>query len=245
MHRGISGLTALVLLSVSSRLEASCIEPAQLAHSAVSITRYFDETERAAAHRGVIGASGTAWFLSPTTIVTAEHVSAGMMLTSEWKPLDIGNGDGTRSVPARLARVMGRSAEKLAVIELQSEFPAARRTEIRKAPLAPEDQVVTLAYRDGHARVVGGRFVKYGEDERFAGAALLEMFDGNDRLAVDHGASGAPVFDCDGRVAAVVTTVITQTLPGVLGTMRISTAWGMPNVLSVPIQALEDYSEAR
>jgi len=27
--------------------------------------------------------------------------------------------------------------------------------------------------------------------------------------------------------------------------MRISTAWGMPNVVSVPIQALEDYSEAR
>jgi hypothetical protein len=244
MHRATLGLTALVLLSASGRLEASCIEPAQLAHSAVSITRYYDEAERAA-HPGVIGTRGTAWFLSPTSIVTAEHVSAGMMLTAEWKSLDISEGDDTRSVPARVARVTGRGAEKLAVLELQSEFPGAQRAAIRTAPLAPEDHVVTLAYRDGRPRVVGGRFVKYGEDERFAGAALLEMFDGNDRLAVDHGASGAPVYDCDGRLAAVVTTVITQTLPGLSGRMRVSTPWGTPNVLSVPIQALEEYSEAR
>jgi hypothetical protein len=244
MHRTTLGLTALVLLSVSGRLEASCIEPAQLAHSTVSITRYYDEAERAA-RPGVIGASGTGWFLSPTTIVTAEHVSAGMKLTTEWKSLDISEGDNVRSIPARIARVTGRGAEKLAVLELQSEFPGARRAAIRTGPLAPEDQVVTLAYRDGRPRVVGGRFVKYGEDERFAGAALLEMFDGNDRLAIDHGASGAPVYDCDGRIAAVVTIVITQTLPGLSGAIRTSTAWGTPNVLSTPVQALEEYSEAR
>src|SRR5215472_5923662 len=179
--RGRNLAWILVVLSVSAtRLEAACIEPAQLAHSAVSITRYFDEAERAA-HPGVIGTSGTAWFLSPTTIVTAEHVSAGMMLTTEWKSLDIRDGDDIRSIAVRIARVTGRGAEKLAVLELQSEFPGVRRGAIRTAPLASEDQVVTLAYRNGRPRVVGGRFVKYGEDERFAGAALLEMFDGNDR----------------------------------------------------------------
>ena len=47
---------------------------------------------------------------------------------------------------------------------------------------------------------------------RLAGAALLEMHDGNDRLVLDHGASGAPVLDCEGRVVAVVSTLITQTL---------------------------------
>jgi hypothetical protein len=71
------------------------------------------------------------------------------------------------------------------------------------------------------------------------------MFDGNDRLAVDYGASGAPVYDCDGRIAAVVTTVITQTFPGMSGRIRVSTAWGTPNVLSVPVEALKEYSEAR
>jgi hypothetical protein len=77
MHRRTFGLIALIWLSLSSRLEAACIDPAQLSHAAVSITRYFDDAERAA-KPDVIGTRGTAWFLSPTTIVTAEHVSAGM-----------------------------------------------------------------------------------------------------------------------------------------------------------------------
>src|SRR5262249_10810567 len=202
--------------------------------------------ERAAAKPGLIGTRGTAWFLSPTTVVTAEHVSAGMMLSAQdWKPIEIGDGDEVRSVPARVDRVIGTGTEKLAVLALQSEFPGARSGAIRTAPLAPEDQVVTFAYADGRPRVVGGRFVKYGDDERLAGAALLEMFDGNDRLAIDFGASGAPVFDCAGRVAAVVSTVITQTLPGWSGLMRVSTAWGTPNVLSVPVQTLEEFSQAR
>jgi hypothetical protein len=244
--RGRTLLLALLLGSAfHTRLEASCIEPARLAHSAVSITRLFDDAERAA-RPGVIGASGTAWFLSPTTVVTAEHVSAGMRLSSEgWKALDVADGDDTRSIPARIARVIGTGAEKLAVIELKTGLPAARRAEIRTAPLAPDDEVTALAYPDGRRRVVGGRFVKYGDDGQLAGPALLELFDGNDRLAIDYGASGAPVFDCDGKIAAVVTTVITQTFPGVSGRIRISTAWGTPNVVSVPIQALKEYSEAR
>ena len=245
MYRGTLGLTALVLLSAATRLEASCIEPAQLAHAAVGITHYFDDGERAA-RPGFVGTSGTAWFLSPTSIVTAEHVSAGMMLTTrDWKLLEIRDGGDTRSVPARIASVIGPGAEKLAVLELQSEVPNAHSAASRPAPLMPEDQVVTFAYRDGRARIVGGRFVKYGDDERLAGAALLEMFDGNDRLAVDYGASGAPVYDCDGRIAAVVTTVITQTFSGMSGRIRVSTPWGTPNVLSVPIEALKEYSEAR
>jgi hypothetical protein len=58
--------------------------------------------------------------------------------------------------------------------------------------------------------------------------------------AVDHGASGAPVVDCEGRVAAVVTNVFTQSLVWASSQIRISTAWGMPNVVSVPVQALEE-----
>ena len=239
------GWILVVVFMFDTRLEASCIESAQLAHSAVSITRYFDEKERAASS-GVIGARGTAWFLSPATMVTAEHVSAGMKLTTQdWRALDVRHGDDGRSVAARVAYVTGSGAEKLAVIELQSEFPGARRAPIRTAPLTPEDQVVTIAYRDGRPRVVSGRFVKYGNDKTFAGAALLEMFDGDDRLAVDHGASGAPVFDCEGRVAAVVSIVITQNVWLPTGKMRVSTAWGTPNVVSVPIREMTEALQVR
>src|SRR5262249_37291254 len=150
-----------------------------------------------------------------------------------------------RSIPARVQRVVGFGAEKLAVLELQSAFSGARSAAIRLTPLDPEDRVVAFAYPHSQSRVVGGRFVEYGSDGAFAGVALLEMYDGDDRLAIDHGASGAPVYDCEGRVVAVVTTVMTQTIQWVTGQIRISTAWGSPNVLSVPIQVLKEYSEAR
>ena len=68
------------------------------------------------------------------------------------------------------------------------------------------------------------------------------MYEGDDRLVIDHGASGAPVVDCDGRVAAVVSNVFTQSLVWACRQIRSSTAWGMPNVVSVPVLALDDLS---
>ena len=90
-------------------------------------------------------------------------------------------------------------------------------------------------------RTTGGRFVRYGEGDRLAGTALLEMYDGNDRLVLGHGASGAPVADCAGRVVAVVSNLFTATIPFMSRVIRISTAWGSPNVVSVPIPALKKF----
>jgi hypothetical protein len=59
---------------------------------------------------------------------------------------------------------------------------------------------------------------------------------------LDHGASGAPVLDCDGRVVAVVSMTITQTVTLPTGAVRVSTAWQTPNVVSIPTQALTDLS---
>jgi trypsin-like peptidase len=241
--RGLSSILLFVLfLAAGSRAEAGCVDAASLTHSSVAITRYFDDAERAAARPGVSGAQGTAWFLSPTTLVTVAHVAEGMKLSTQvWKPIDIQDGDDMRSIAVRILYLSGAEQEKLAVLELQRPVAGARSVAIRTTPLVPEDPVVTLAYPDGRPRLVGGRFVKVGND-RLAGAAMLELYDGNDRLAVDHGASGAPVFDCEGRVAAVVSTVITQTLAWASNDIRISTAWGTPNVVSVPIGELKDLS---
>ena len=68
------------------------------------------------------------------------------------------------------------------------------------------------------------------------------MYDGNDRLVLDHGASGAPVVDCKGRAVAVVSNLFTTTLQFMSRAIRISTGWGTPNVVSVPIPALKDFS---
>ena len=206
--------------------------------------RHFDDAERDA-HPGRIGIRGTGWFLSSTTIVTVEHVTAAMMLSTEdWKPLEIVDGDDSQFIAARIQRLAGGQAEKLVVIELQRAVSAVRTVTIRREPLMPEEQVMTLAYPAGRPHLVGGRFVRFGDDGKLTGTALLEMYEGDDRLVIDHGASGAPVVDCDGRVAAVVSNVFTQSLAWGSREIRVSTAWGMPNVVSVPVQALEELSES-
>jgi hypothetical protein len=100
--------------------------------------------------------------------------------------------------------------------------------------------VVSFGYPGNRLRFAEGRFVQYGAGDDFPGFALLELYDGNDRLAVDYGASGAPVLDCNGRVVAVVSNVLTQTIEVPSRAIRISTAWQMPNVISVPVQEIKD-----
>jgi S1-C subfamily serine protease len=230
------------LLSVIQPVCAACIDAAQLAHTTVSIMRYFDDAERNE-RPGLVGVRGTGWFLSPRTIVTAEHVAAGMKLsTDEWKSLEIMDGDRSQFIAARIQRLAGAQAERLAVIELQRAVSDARSVTIRKEPLLPEEQVITLAYPAGHLQLVTGRFVRFGDDGKLTGMALLEFFEGDNRLIIDHGASGAPVIDCNGRVAAVVSNVFTQSIEWASHQIRISTAWGTPNVVSVPVQALDDPS---
>ena len=233
-------LILFLLLSVHSRAQTTCVDPTQLAYSTVSITRYFDEAERSG-RSNLAGIRGTGWFHSPNTIVTVEHVVTEMGLsTQEWKLLDITAVTGMQQISARILRFAGGRFERLAVIELQTDAPGARSAEIRMSPLSPEDRVLTIAYLQDDRRPVGGRFVEYGSDGRLAGAALLEMYEGNNRLIIDHGASGSPVFDCNGQITAVISTVITQVLNTPFGAKRISTAWGMPNVVSVPVRPLVD-----
>ncbi|MFZ0095261.1 MAG: serine protease [Pseudolabrys sp.] len=242
--RTCSALICLLLLSAQSRAETACVDLAQLAHSTVGITRYFDEAERNA-QPDLVGIHGTAWFQSPTIIVTAAHVASGMKLSAqEWKSLKLEDGADSQWISVRIGRLAGGHAEKLAVLELQTAVSTARSVAIRISPLAPEDRVVTFAYPNQRLHTVAGRFVQYVDNGRLAGTALFEIYEGDNRLVIDHGASGAPVFDCEGRVAAVISTVITQNLATPFGEMRIPTPWGSPNVVSVPVHQLMEFSKA-
>jgi len=229
----------IVFLGVASLADAACVDPATLTRSAVGITRMFDAAEAA---DGVIGVRGTGWFLSPTTVVTVEHVAAEMKLTRDgWRTIEIGAGAERQSISARIRHLAGNGAERIAVLELARAFAGAQSIALRMEPLMPDEPVVSLAYPGARLRVAGGRFVQYGDGDRVTGAALLEMYDGNDRLVLDHGASGAPVLDCAGRVVAVVSNLYVRTMRFLSQELRISTAWGDANVVSVPVPVLKDF----
>jgi hypothetical protein len=177
------GLLLLALLAISKGADAACVDPATLVHSTVNITREFAEDERKDAP-AILGIRGTAWFLSPRSVVTAAHVSEAMRLTAQdWKEIDLRERDRSATIPARILRVAGTQAEKMAVIELEAPFPGATALPIRAAPIVPEERLVSLAYPNGRLRFASGRFAEYGTGDRRAGMALIEMHDGNDRLA--------------------------------------------------------------
>jgi len=234
--------SVVILVVAGSRIEAACLDPPMFVHSTMSIARQFDK-EESKAQPGVVGIRGTGWFLSPRLIVTAAHVAEAMQLsTQEWKDVELRDGEINRSVAVRILHIAGLRVEKIAVLELRTAIPDAAVLQRRAEPLIPEEGVVSLAYPNSQLRVAGGRFVQYESDGKLAGSALLEMYDGNDRLVLDHGASGAAVLDCDGRVVAVVTTLITRTMSFMSNVIRISTAWNSPNVVAIPIQVLKDFS---
>src|SRR5262245_49491099 len=234
---------SFLLLCPPANAEADCIGASDLTSSVVSITRTFGKEEREE-NQGIRAIRGTAWFLSATSIVTAEHVAEAMKLSPEtWKLVEISDGKNRQFVPLRILHVAGARAEKIAVLELHAAAATARTLEPRMQPLAPQEQVVSLAYPGNRRRLATGRFVELGEEGRFTGGALFEMYDGDDRLVLDHGASGAPVVDCTGHVVAVVTNLFIQVLPLPFRHVRISTAWGQANVLAVPIHVLSSLAQ--
>ncbi len=177
----------------------------------------------------------TAWpapagFLAPACWSPWRMSRRGCVLSErEWKPVAFREGDAVETIDVRLQRIAGEGREKIALIETAAPLTSARPLALRKEPLTADEPVISRAYRSDRAHTAQGRFVEYSKHWKFAGGALFEIYDGDDRMALDYGASGAPVLDCAGRVVAVVANLLTQTI---LGQVRVSTAWSMPNVLT-------------
>jgi len=248
-------LVPMIVIAQCARAEDACIDPSTLAATTVSITRYFtaDENPRPS----LDGYRATAWFYGSTRyLVSIAHFvdDAPVLPRGEWRKVDVRQRDVTVQVSARLLAVVRALPEGFAIFELREPFPNAQTLKLREKPLSRNEPVLSIAYLD-RLRLAKGRFAEIAgssdiaRDDPFAkvrpGSGLFEMWDieerNNDRYVLDHGASGAPIVDCEGNVAAVASSILTQGNLYFAGReTKLTTPWGMANNTAALIQPLFD-----
>jgi hypothetical protein len=245
----------MMVIAQCARAEDACIDPSTLTATTVSITRYFTADEKPLP--SLEGYRATAWFYGSTRyLVSIAHFvdDAPVLPRGEWRKVDVRQRDVTVQVNARLLAVVRALPEGFALFELREPFPNAQTLKLREKPLSRNEPVRSIAYLDG-LRFAKGRFAEIAgsgdmpRDDPFAkvrpGSGLFEMWDieerNNDRYVLDHGASGAPIVDCEGNVAAVASSFVTQGSLYFAGReIRLTTPWGMANNTAALIQPLFD-----
>jgi hypothetical protein len=244
-----------MVIAQCARAEDACIDPSTLAATTVGITRYFTPEEKP--RPSIDGYQATAWFYRSTRhLVSIAHFvdDAPVLPRGEWRKIDVRQRDVTVEVSARLLAVVRALPEGFAIFELREPFPNAQILKLREKPLSRNEPVRSIAYLGG-LRFAKGRFAEIAgsgdipRDDPFAkvqpGSGLFEMWDieerNNDRNVLDHGASGAPIVDCEGNVAAVTSNFLTQARLSFAGReITLTTPWGMPNNTAALIQPLFD-----
>ena len=254
------GLDATAARSWAQERVASCVDPSEMARSIVSIVRYFNAPRRNAAGEDIFGERATAWFYaSPRLLVTAAHF-VGELSPRDWQEAELrqASQDGEPGTMIRVqlrivakgwpANDHARGAERntaptddVAILELREPFPNAQVLDVRLEPPAADAAVLVLGYPGGRMQAARGT-VREVRDRpgKFAGLTLLEV-QGDNRLLLDGGTSGAPVLDCrHGRVVAVLNGLLTGPSLPFLPPERsvVPTPWGSPTNTAVPAATL-------
>ena len=246
-------IVALVMvIAQCARADDPCINPSTLTPTTVGITRYFTDDEKPPSLEGY---RATAWFYGSTRyLVSIAHFvdDAPVLPRGEWRKVDVRQRDVTVQVSARLLSVVKALPEGFAIIELREPLPGAQTLKLREKPLSRNEPVRSIAYPDG-LRFAKGRFAEIAassdipRDHPFAkvrpGSGLFEMWDieerNNDRFVLNHGASGAPIVDCEGNVVAVASSLVTQGGLSFAGReIRLTTPWGIANNTAALTQPL-------
>lgn len=266
---------AQVLPYVADNHQAPCTKAdvQGAARTAVAVFRKFPPADGQQAKTGeVVAVRATGWRVGDKALATVLHVAEGLRLsTTEWEAVQILQSDSERNMPERILSTRARianigtllSGQAAAIIELEDPLPGQVVTaRVRARPLSPDDPVMAVGYSAGVLRFSTGTLAFPKEssegkpDEDHDQLLPFELYDGTDRLAIDEGASGGPIFDCTGHVVAVIARNVKQdqmtsgrgaaiaSLRAILGQgtdapFVSSTAWGQHNVLGVPIDSFK------
>lgn len=207
--------------------------------------------------RGFDGYRSSGVFISPTTIATLEHVlpeketdRAQVMISwSETVDEPVADSDRMELPIAGIRFIATGIDDRIALIDLPAGIIGRTDVGVRYEGLQDREPVFGLAYRDGALRFAYGRHMlpkRSSSPAAGSGESPPLMFELADwehrvRMVFDHGSSGGPVFDCAGRLVSLMSQAITQTIDiGIGEPMRVSSAWGQPNMIGVHVSQIDE-----
>lgn len=156
-------------------------------------------------------------------------------------------------LPVRIRqKVATGTPENLILIELPAPIKGLEPVKVRYSPIRKDEAVIGVGYTDNFLRVVDGRHAlpeanndPDGEPGEKMPFLLFELWErgGTDRTLFHEGASGSPIFDCDGNLVAVTTGFLSRMVSSFknagFAEIRFTTSWGEPNNLGVPAPVIE------
>lgn len=233
-----------------------------LSSSMVQITMEYHEPDQ----NGFVGKRATGVFVSDTVIATVEHVMTEY-LAGEVAVFQVGwsmaIGEGVKpendiELPVASVELVDVGLnEKVALVNLPAGIMGRTVSPVEYQPVTDKEPVFGLAYRDGLLRFAQGQHLlpEYSnestEGETEVPPLLFELadWDTNDRSVFGKGSSGGAVYNCSGKLVAIMSEQLTadendQAVQQLRRAMRsvtdffgsighkitIQTDWGQPNI---------------
>ncbi len=170
-----------------------------------------------------LDASGTAWFLRPTVVVTAAHTASGMSMCREWQPIlcrHVDKGGSKEVASLNAARLMSVGSQRItpetkwpvaatmyddiALLELQEEVPHAHMLAVEHELPPVGTRVGCVGFPHGQMALAVGEIFEYESGQPLAMRLNLGL-QGIAPTVMRFGSSGAPIVGRRGRAVAVLT----------------------------------------
>jgi hypothetical protein len=276
---GIIGLLSSISIGSATEKECTKAQVALVADTTFQVNHMLADNELVIDEKTgarIYGYNGTGWRHGKRTIATIEHLVVAMKLEFDiWKPITLSSSPAEYGTPTSFLKTEARlvyldptedNVEGGALIEIADDFPDwVEVVKVRPEPLKKDEPVMSIGYTNETLRFATGALnfpepseSDEGRPEEPSAYLPFELADNDktDRLAMDHGASGGPIFDCDGEVVAMIANVRTQEAVPIesmkqvlqflknsgiqveeelLALDRVSSSWGQYNVLGLPV----------
>lgn len=239
--RTILAVSALFAFLCAPAAAQKCVTPENVIDTTVSITRSF--AARDYDENDAITLRGTAWFTKKTEMVAVEHVVEAFGLSHDtWHEVTVVQqypGSiwwNEVAVLVRIKRVLSDGVpEDLHVLELKEPLPwPIQLAEVRATPFVIGERALGIGYTGGTLTAAVGQYidVPLRNSNQFARFELVRR---TERDVLLSGASGGPIFDCTGRVMAVIARILPESKFGALPRSADGNAYllGSVNVLAV------------